>query len=96
MIQTYITNHNFGIVCLSETFPNSSIQNNDHKLKIDGYNLTRSDYPSDAKKGAVCIYYKEHIPVIRRDDLRTLDNCLVTDFRSQKRKMLFNLCVPLT
>ena len=66
LIQTYITDQNFGIVCLSQTFLNSSIQNDDHKLKIDGCNLTRSDYPSDAKKGGVCIYYKEHIPVTWR------------------------------
>ena len=50
MIQAYITDQNFDIVCLSETFLNSSIQNDDHKLKIDGYNLIRSDHPSDSKK----------------------------------------------
>ena len=60
------------------TFLNSSIQNDDHKFKIDGYNLIRSDHPSDSKKGGVCIYYKEHITLIRRDNLWTLDNCLVT------------------
>ena len=86
MIQAYITDQNFDIVCLSETFLNSSIQNDDHKLKIDGYNLIRSDHPSDSKKGGVCIYYKEHITLIRRDDLCTLDNCLVTEIRSQNEK----------
>ena len=50
LIQAYITDQNFDIVCLSETFLNSSIQNDDHKLKIDGYNLIRSDHPSDSKK----------------------------------------------
>ena len=68
------------------TFLNSSIQNDDHKFKIDGYNLIRSDHPSDSKKGGVCIYYKEHITLIRRDDLCTLDNCLVTEIRSQNEK----------
>ena len=69
LIKAYITNQNFGIVCLSETFLNSSIKSDDHKLKIDGYNLIRSDHPSGLKKGEVCICYKEHIPLIRRDDL---------------------------
>ena len=50
LIQANITDQNFDIVCLSETFLNSSIQNDDHKLKIDGYNLIRSDHPSDSKK----------------------------------------------
>ena len=59
LIQAYITDQNFDIGCLSETFRNSSIQNDDHKLKIDGYNLIRSDHASDSKEGGACIYYKE-------------------------------------
>ena len=55
------------------------------ELKIDGYNLIRSDHP-DSKKGGVCIYYKEHISLIKRDDICTLDNCLVTEIRSQNQK----------
>ena len=50
LIQAYNTDQNFDIVCLSETFLNFSIQNDDHKLKTDGYNLIRSDHPSDSKK----------------------------------------------
>ena len=67
LIQACITDQNFDIVCLSETFLNSSIQNDDYKLKTNGYNLIRSDHPGDSKKDGVCIYYKEHIPLIRRD-----------------------------
>ena len=75
---------------LSETFLNSSIQSDDDKIKIDGYNLIRSDHPSDSKIGGVCIYYKEHIPLIKRDDLSTLDNCLVTEIHSQIEKCFFS------
>ena len=49
-MQAYIADQNFDIVCLSETFLNSSIQNDDNKLKIDGYNLIRRDHPSDSKQ----------------------------------------------
>ena len=83
MIQAYITNQNFAIVCLSETFLNSSIQNDDHMLKINAYNLIRYDHPSESKKGGACIFYKERILLIRRDDLCTLDNCLVAEVLSQ-------------
>ena len=41
---------------------------------------------SDSKKGGVCIYYKEHISLIKWDDICTLDNCLVTEIRSQTEK----------
>ena len=85
-LQAYVTQHNYDIICLSETFLNSSIDSSDTRILIDGYNLIRSDHPSDSKRGGVCIYYKEHIPLIKRDDICTLDNCLVTEIRSQREK----------
>ena len=42
-------------------FLNSSIQTNDDRISIDGYNLIRTDNSSDSKRGGVCIYYKKHI-----------------------------------
>ena len=56
------------------------------EFSIDRYNLIRADHPSNSKRGEVCIYYKEHIPLIKRDDIYTLDNCLVTEIRSQGEK----------
>ena len=44
------------------------------------------DHPSDSKRGGICIYYKEHIPLIKRDDICTLDNCLVTEIHSEGEK----------
>ena len=31
--------------------------------EIDGYDFIRSDHPNDIKRGGVCIYYKESLPV---------------------------------
>ena len=90
--QAYITQHNYDIICLSETFLNSSIQSDDNRIKLDGHNLIRSDHPSDSKRGGVCIYYKEHIPLIKRDDICTLGNCLVTEIHSQNEKC-FLTCI---
>ena len=92
LLQAYITQHNYDIICLTETFLNSSILSDDNSIKIDGYNLIRSDHPSDSKNDGVCIYYKEHIPLILRDDINTLDNCLVTEIRSQNGKC-FLTCI---
>ena len=86
LLQAYVTQYNCDIICLSETFLNSSIQNDDDRIKIDGYNLIRSDHPSDSKKGGVCIYYKEHMSRIKQDITCTLDNCSVTEIRSQNEK----------
>ena len=86
LIQAYIFRHNYDIICLSEAFLNSSIESNDDRISIDGYNLIRSDHPSDPKRGGVCIYFKEHIPLIKRDDICTLGNWLVTEIRSKGKK----------
>ena len=40
---------------LSETYLESSIPTNSDNLDIDGYNLVRSDHPSNTKCGGVCI-----------------------------------------
>ena len=100
-MQAYVINENFYIICLSDTFLNFSIhyiiclsdtflnfsiQNNDEKLKSHGYNLIRSDHPSDSKKvESVCVINK-HISFIRRDSLCTLDKCLVTETQSPSGK----------
>ena len=92
LLQAYVTQHNYDIICLSKTFLNSSIDSSDTRILIDGYNLIRSDHPSDSKRGSVCMYYKEHISLIKRDDIYTLDNCLVTEICSQSEKY-FLTCI---
>ena len=87
-----IWKRNFDIICLSETFLNSSLDSEDDRLKIEGYNLIRSDHPSVSNKGGVCFYYKEHIPLVRRDDLCTLSNCLVSEIRLENEKC-FPTCI---
>ena len=32
-------------------------------VDIQGYNLVRADHPDNTKRGGVCIYYKESLPV---------------------------------
>ena len=67
LLQAYITRHNYDLICLSETFLNSSIDGSDTRISIDGYNLIRSDHPNDSKRDSVCIYYKERIPLSDRN-----------------------------
>ena len=71
LLQAFITRHNYNIICLLETFLNSSVQTKDARISIHGYNLIRADHPSDSKRGGVCIYYKEHILLIKIDDICT-------------------------
>ena len=48
-----------------------------------------ADHPSNTKREGVCIYYKVHLPIIKRSDLHQLHGCLVTELRTVKKKCFF-------
>ena len=50
LLKTYVAIHKFDIICLSETYLDSSIPTNNDNLDIDEYNLVRSDHPSNTKR----------------------------------------------
>ena len=66
LLRAYLAFHNFDIICLSETYLNSSNSPDDETLEISGYNLVRSDHPLNSKRGGICIYYKNYLllPII--------------------------------
>ena len=49
--------------------------------------------PSNKKRGGICIYYKKHPPVIKRDDLYNLNECLVLEIRIGEEKCFFCIYV---
>ena len=56
--KAYIATHKFDIICISETYLDSSTPSDDNNLEISGYTLVRSDHLSNNKRDGVCIYYK--------------------------------------
>ena len=90
-ISAYLSVHKFDILCLSETFLDSSILDDDPRLAIDGYNLIRCDDPSNSRKGGVCIYFKDHLPLVRRPDLTILDEYLVCELRAGNKRLFFTV-----
>ena len=57
----YISTYKYDLICLSETYLDSSTP--DGLLEIDRYNLVHVDHSNNIKRGGVCIYYKESLPV---------------------------------
>ena len=55
--------HKFDIVCLPETYLDLSAPLHDVNLKIQGYELVRSDHPSQHKRGDICIYFRNSLPL---------------------------------
>ena len=45
LLRAYISIHKFDVICISEAFLNSDIAFDDDNIKIEGYNIVRSDQP---------------------------------------------------
>ena len=58
-------------------------------IQINGFSLLRADYPNNIKRGGVCIYFKESLPSIKRNDLTNLKDCLVTEINVNNEKCFF-------
>ena len=61
------------MICFLKNYLDSSIQSDSDNLEILGYNLVRSDHPSNSKRGGVCIYCK--VPL----SLRVIDACFLKE-----------------
>ena len=78
LLKSYITAHKMDIICLSETYLDPCMQSGNDNLEIPGYNLVRSDHPSDNKRGRVCICYKASLP-LRVIEICFLQECITFD-----------------
>lgn len=92
LLEAYNAVHNYDIICVSGTFLDSDYSSNDPRLSLQSYDMIRSDHPSDTKRGGVCIYYKENLPFVRRDDISCLEECIVGEIRVKKSKC-FVTCI---
>ena len=78
-----ISAHNFAKVqhlYLSETCLNSSFPFDDGNLKIPGYIMIRADHPANSKRGGVCMYCKNCLP-LKVLDIRFLHESIAFELR---------------
>ena len=80
LLKAYITVHKFDIICLSETYLDSSTRHDDENLEIPGYDIARADHPTNTKRGGVCIYYKKCLP-LRVLNIIFLNECINFELR---------------
>ena len=84
LLEAYNTIHKYDILCISETYLNSSVSVDDTTLSLPGYNLVRSDHPSNIKRGGVCLCYKENLS-LRSINVTFLCQCVCkVSLQSQK------------
>ena len=75
LLRAYIIVHKFDVICLSETYLNSSILHDDDNLQILGYNLYREDRPLNVKQRGIGIYYKTSLP-LKIKNIHYLQECI--------------------
>ena len=59
LLCVYVSTHNFDVLCLSETYLDSSVYSDDNNLTIPGYGLYKAHRPSNVKctraRACVCV-----------------------------------------
>ena len=68
------------IICLSEIYLDSSIPSDDENLELPGYNLVRTDNPTNTNRGGVCIYHHNSLP-LKVIDIDVLNECINFEMR---------------
>ena len=51
------------MIDLSESYLDASVSSDNDNLNINGYKLVRADHPENVKRGVVCVYFRESLPV---------------------------------
>ena len=63
LLQIHSVTNDYDILCFTETFLDSSVENDGDRISIPEYNLLHADHPSKTKRGGVFIYYKDHLSI---------------------------------
>ena len=71
----YVSINKTDIICLSKTYLDSSIPSDDDNLELPGYNLICADNPTKTKRGGVCIYYHNSLP-LKEIEIQFLKECI--------------------
>ena len=50
LIETYNSNHKYDFICISESYLDSSVSDDEKELAMEGYNFICVDHPSNVKK----------------------------------------------
>ena len=56
LLRAYISVNKTDIICLSETYLDSSISPDNDNLELPGYNLVCADNPTNSKRGGRCLH----------------------------------------
>ena len=73
------------LICLSETYLDSSYVDDDTGLNLKDFSLIRENNPRYCKRGRISIHFKEHL-YVRPVNPLNLHECLVLEINIQNKK----------
>ena len=87
LIEAYNSIHHFDLFAVSESMLSSEIKN--QNISIEGFSkdVFRSDHPSNSRIGGVCVYFREDLPIKRRQDLELLQEMVVAEINLSRKKV---------
>ena len=92
VIEGLDSSYNFDIFGVCESYLTSSIDND--LLNIHGF--SSSPFRADCKyanrpQGGVCLFFKDHIPIVQRKDLEFVDETIVAEIKLKNNKVFIIL-----
>ena len=92
---SYDSIYNYDLICLSETFLDSSFLPDDSRLSMSDYNLIRADHPNDVKRGGVCVYVKNSLAT-RVYNISNLNECVIIELNLKNKERLCNFSLQIS
>ena len=85
LLEACNTVNKFDMICISESYLDSSISSNSEQLNIEGYKLVRNHHLGNVRRGGVCSYFRESLSVRCLSD-PYLNECLVSKVSVNNKK----------
>ena len=78
LLAAYKLFYRYDIICISGTFLDSTIPDDDNIPHLQGYNLLRTDHPDNVKRGFVCLYFKKSL-ILWKIEISYNTKCLLCE-----------------
>ena len=90
-LRVYISINKIDIICFSETYLGPSISAENEHLVLPEFNLVRADHPTNKRRGGVCIYFHNALP-LKVIEIELLNECINFEIRISGKLRSF-LCL---
>lgn len=85
LLQAYNTVNKFEMICISESYLDSSISPDSEQLNIESHKLIGNNHPGNVRTRGVCAYFRESLP-IRFISKSHLNECLILEVSVSNEK----------